>query len=173
MKKLVLAMCVGLGMSGAAYAADGVVQITGQINGNTCQVNGTANGTLATVNVTLPTVSKSALAVKGATAGTTPFVLNLSQCTGTTAKTLFELGSTVDQSTGNLVNQANGGAANVQVGLLNSSFQPINITNNSASQSVSIANNAATLNYYAQYVATGAASAGAVNTSVMFSMQYN
>ncbi|WP_199181049.1 fimbrial protein [Chromobacterium alticapitis] len=173
MKKLVLALCVGLGTSSAAFAADGVINITGQINGSTCQVNGTANGTLATVNVTLPTVSKSALATKGATAGTTPFVLNLTQCTGASAKTLFELGSTVDQTTGNLINQTTGGASNVQVGLLNSSFQPINITNNTNSQTVSISNNVATLNYYAQYVATGAATAGAVNTSVMFSMQYN
>ncbi|UGA40826.1 hypothetical protein JOS77_25345 [Chromobacterium haemolyticum] len=87
------------------------------------------------------------------------------------AVTHFEIGPTVDAATGNLKNA--GAATNVEVQLLNNTLQAINLANNTNSQIVPISSGTATLNYYAQYIATGgAAGAGAVNTSVQYSMTY-
>jgi major type 1 subunit fimbrin (pilin) len=173
MKTLTLALALGLGMPLAAYASDGTISISGQISNNTCQINGNTAGSPTVVSVVLPLVSRTALATAGQTAAPTPFNLNLTNCTGSTAQTLFEIGPTVNQTTGNLMNQAVGGAVNVEVGLLNNSFQAINVGSNANSQTVAITSSAATLRYYAQYVATGVAGAGSVATSVQFSMLYN
>jgi len=173
MKKLLIALGFGLCLPIAAYASDGTISISGQISNNTCQINGNTAGSPTVVTVVLPLVSRTALATAGQTAAPTPFTLNLTNCTGSTAQTLFELGPNVDQTTGNLINQAVGGAVNVEVGLLNNNFQSINVGSNANSQTVSITGAAATLRYYAQYVATGAAGAGSVATSVQFSLLYN
>ncbi|OHX14191.1 fimbrial protein [Chromobacterium sphagni] len=171
MKTLILALGLGLGLPIAAYASDGTINISGTISANTCQINGNAAGSPTVLSVVLPQVSKTALATAGQTAAPTPFTLNLTNCTGSTAQTLFELGTTVDQTTGNLINQ--GSAGNVEVGLLNNNFQPINVGPNTNSQTVSITTGTASLRYYAQYVATGVAIAGSVATSVQFSLLYN
>ncbi len=63
----------------------------------------------------------------------------------------------------------------MQIGLLNSDFSPIKAGFADASQNskvVTIASGSATLPYYAQYVATGAATAGAANSSVMYTIAY-
>jgi len=124
----------------------------------------------------LPTVSSSTLATAGQTAGRTPFSIALTNCTPNSGNvhTFFEAGPTTDTTTGNLILNA-GGASNVQIGLQNSDFTNITAGAADASQnskSVAIASGSATLNYYAQYIATGAATAGAANTSVMYTMAY-
>jgi major type 1 subunit fimbrin (pilin) len=112
----------------------------------------------------------------GRTAGTTPFAISLSNCSAgiNNASTYFEAGPTIDTVTGNLRNS--GDAANVQVSLLNGNSSKISLNGaagSQGSQAVAINNGNATLNYYAQYVANGAAAgAGSVSTSVTFSIQY-
>lgn len=165
-----------------AHAADGTITITGTITDTTCSINGTATGSAADKSVVLPTVSASSLATQGAVAGTsnpTDLTFNLTGCTGTATKAVarFENGSTVDQTNGYLKNQsATGAATNVEVRLLNASMQPINITtganNDIATNGAAITSGSAALQYFAQYYATGKAAAGALSTSVQYTMQY-
>lgn len=172
---------LGLASLGA-HAADGTITFTGTVSNTTCSINGNASGTPANLSVTLPTVSAGTLATAGAVAGTsgpTQMVLALSGCTGGATKAVanFENGSTVDQTTGNLTNQASSGAASkVEVQLLNASLLPINITTNSnndvANNGTAITSGSGNLKYFAQYYSTGAATPGAVSTSVQYTMQY-
>jgi major type 1 subunit fimbrin (pilin) len=166
----------------SARAADGTITITGVVTDTTCSINGKATGTSADVAVTLPSVTAGSLATTGAVAGTSDFgdiKLTLSGCTGAATKAVarFENGPTIDQSSGYLKNQAAATPANnVQVRLLNAKMQPINILTNAnndlAANGAAIATGAATLNYFAQYYATGKAAAGNVNTSVQYTMTY-
>ncbi|TCG06053.1 fimbrial protein [Paraburkholderia steynii] len=169
-------------LSAAAQAADGTITITGSVTDTTCSINGTASGTAADVAVVLPTVQAGSLAAAGATAGISnlgDIRLALSGCSGAATKAVarFENGPTVDQSSGYLTNQASASPAqNVQVRLLNANTQPINIltggNNTLASNGATITGGAATLNYFAQYYATGKAQPGNVNTSIQYTMQY-
>ncbi|KIA80519.1 fimbrial protein [Chromobacterium amazonense] len=172
MKQIVIAALIGLGVSSAAMASDGVINITGKIAAQTCTITGTTG---TNVNVALPQVGASALTTSGATAGATPFNIRLTSCPSglNNAQTRFEVGPNVDAQTGNLLNAVGAGnATNVEVQVLNNTFSQINLASNVGSQSVPISNGSATLSYYAQYYATGAATAGLVSTSVQYSMTY-
>ncbi|NPT53360.1 fimbrial protein [Paraburkholderia elongata] len=179
----VIAIATGslLGLASfGAHAADGTITITGSIADSTCSINGVASGTQANLTVPLQPVSSGSLSAAGATAGTSnqsDMQLKLTGCSGTATKAIarFENGSTVDQTSGNLLN-SNGTATNVQVRLLNAQMAPINIVtsanNVSGTNSATITGGAATVGYFAQYYATGKATAGTVNTTVQYSMQY-
>jgi major type 1 subunit fimbrin (pilin) len=167
-----------------AHAADGTITFTGTVSNTTCSINGVASGAPSDLSVALPEVSAGTLSTAGAVAGTsspTQMVLALSGCTGGATKAIanFENGPTVDQTTGNLANQTaagSGGAGNVEVRLLNASLLPINITtgtnNDIANDGATITSGSGNLKYFAQYYSTGAATPGAVNTSVQYTMQY-
>jgi major type 1 subunit fimbrin (pilin) len=188
MQKNILSIAAIISMSLLAFAsmnaraADGTITVNGTLTDSTCSINGVASGSPADVTATLPTVAAAALSSAGATAGTSnlgDIKLQLSGCTGTATKAVarFENGTTVDQSTGNLVNKASASpATNVQVRLLNANMQPISIltnaNNDAAANGATISSGNATLNYFAQYYATGAATPGSVATSVQYSMQY-
>nr|WKF59873.1 Major fimbrial subunit SMF-1 [Paraburkholderia busanensis] len=169
---------LGLASFGA-HAADGTITITGTVSDSTCSINGKATGTSADKSITLPTVSAGSLSAAGNVGGMsspTDLVLALSGCSGTATKAIarFENGPTVDQTSGYLNNS--GTATKVQVRLLNGQMQPINITTNAnndiSTNSATIAGGAANLKYFAQYYSTGVATAGTVNTSVQYTMQY-
>lgn len=187
MNKRILSAALALaGISGllsmSAHAADGTITINGTVTDTTCSINGVASGSPADVSVTLPTVPTGSLASAGAVAGTSnlgDITFTLSGCSGAATKAVahFENGPTVDQSSGYLLNKASASpATNVEVRLLNASMQPINVltgANNTVSTNgAAIASGSATLNYFAQYYATGAAQPGSVNTSVQYTMQY-
>ncbi|AIF46340.1 fimbrial protein [Dyella japonica] len=177
-----------------ASAADGTITFNGEVTDTTCTITGggAATGT-GNITVTLPTVSTSALAADGQTAGDTNFSLILgggANCTnGKTAALWIETTQTpaLDASTGALKNQTAGGAGNTQVRMVNpANSQPINlginalVTNgatviaSSNQPAATIASNTATLKYTAQYLAKGgAATAGTVSTYLTYSMQYN
>ncbi|MEC3768669.1 MULTISPECIES: fimbrial protein [Cupriavidus] len=177
--KLLAALIVAGTAMGAqsAHAVDGTITFNGNITAQTCKING--NGTtFSDFTVRLPTVSASTLKQLGDVAGQTPFNIALTDCTPDTGNvhTFFEAGPTTDATTGNLIVDA-GGATNVQIRLLNggTANTPIkagytNLSQNS--NAVALVNGAATLWYYAQYYATGQATAGAANSSVMYSISY-
>jgi len=165
----------------AAFAADGTITFNGTITGQTCTISGEGGNTNFTV--TLPTVSASALGTAGSTAGRTPFRIALTGCDPTTGNVAayFEPGATVDRTTGRLVNTAattetSTPARNVQIGVLNSSLGEIALGSAFSSQnspSVALASGAATLDYYAQYVAMGTgATAGPFTTTTTYSIVY-
>lgn len=158
-----------------AVAADGTITFTGSVSAQTCTINsGTKNFT-----VTLPTVSANALASAGQTAGRASFNIALTGCSAKsgTVHAFFEPGSTVDSSTGQLIVQSgDDSATNVEIGLLNDDLSVIRIGAADASQNskpVTIsATGDATLKFYAQYIATGAATAGTAQSSVMYTLVY-
>jgi major type 1 subunit fimbrin (pilin) len=187
MKRIIPALAiVAMGsmamMSMKAHAADGTITINGAVSDTTCSINGVATGTPANIAVTLPTVPAGALASAGSVAGTSnlgDIQLVLTGCSGAATKAVahFENGSTVDQSSGYLQNQSSiAPAKNIEVRLLNASMQPINIltgaNNDINTNGAAIVGGDATLNYFAQYFATGKAEAGSVATSVQYTMQY-
>ncbi|RUL78239.1 fimbrial protein [Dyella choica] len=176
-RSLPMALCIASTILAAssAMAADGTITFTGKVLDNSCTIAGGGGGT-ANFAVNLPNVNKTALASAGAFAGATPFQIQLSNCESTKVSTLFEMGPNVDVNTGDLKNTAPSGASNVQVRITNGDDDsPINIAQASqGSHKVDIDSTSkkAILKYYAKYIATGAASAGNVDTTVMYSMIY-
>jgi major type 1 subunit fimbrin (pilin) len=177
MKKILLvaAAAAGLASVAPAFAADGTITVTGNVVANTCRVAGTSG---ANVAVTLPSVQTISLAADGQTAATTPFQINVSACTpGTKALAFFEPTTAIDPTTNNLRNLASGGATNVQVRLLNSDLSQILLSGirgaQSSQQITTDSAGAGALNYFAQYFATGASTAGSVSTNVQYTMVYN
>lgn len=162
----------------AASAADGTITFNGKVTSKTCTVSTPAGKNFT---VTLPTVSTTSLAVAGAVAGRTPFSVSLTGCAAGNVATYFEPGATVDFNSGRLLNQASSNSAgNVQIQLLgsNSSFLPVLASGSGQTQTnsqwVQVASDgSANLNYYAEYYATAAASAGDVTSSVQYTLIYN
>ncbi len=110
---LALAVSTAAISSFSAQAADGTITFNGKVTDQTCTIS-TPGGKDFTV--TLPTVSASTLATQSATAGRTPFAINLTKCSKGQVATYFEPGATVDFNTGRLNNQAQTDAAtNVQI----------------------------------------------------------
>ncbi|MDG6894737.1 fimbrial protein [Volucribacter amazonae] len=180
MKKLVLATLItaSLGFSQLAGATQGTITFNGTITDATCKVKIGSEDTNGTV--TLPTVSKTVLNADGKTAGTTPFTITLSECSGlgtlTSAKPFFETNSDVNTTSGRLVNTlTTGNATNVEIQLLlDDASTAINIASSNqgiAAQPVT-SNQSQTYNFYAQYYATGASTAGDVTAKATYTIAY-
>lgn len=161
-----------LTLAGGAQAADGTIDFTGSVTGSTCTINGGATN----FSVALPPVSASTLQAAGSWAGRTPFQIKLTGCTPATGQVAayFESGETVDPQTGRLILDA-GGAENVQLALLNGSYQPIKAGAALGAQNspyVDIDSGNATLNYYVQYESNGGATVGPATSRVQYTMTY-
>lgn len=168
MKTLAIITTVMLSLAATSVqASDGSITVNGSLITNTCTVN---NGTGNNIIVNLPTLATSSLKNSGQTAGSTKFSILLSSCSATQAQTYFEAGPGI-ASDGNLLNS--GTASNVEVQLLNNQGNAINLSNNSGSQQVNIVAGAASLDYYAQYYATGQTGAGSVTSTVKYTVSYN
>ncbi|MGO1070660.1 fimbrial protein [Lysobacter sp. CA199] len=168
-------LAIALALPAAAQAVDGTIHIEGSVIAPTCVL--TNGPTPADIRVKLPAVAVSALNQSGQTAGRTPFVIRIADCDSTTAQiqTYFEPGPTVNTSTNNLTLEGGNNAGNVELQLLNADHSQILLGNPSGlqnSQAAAVSGGGADLRYYAQYVATGAATAGAANSSVTFTMIY-
>jgi len=186
-----IATAMGLPLS--SQASDGTITFTGAVTANTCTVSVNASGANATV--ALPTVSTSALtnAAAKTTAGGTFFNMAVSACTATpvadigglaptTVAIYFEAGPNVDEVTGGLINTVTG--SNVEVNLYNASaasivgtqIKPGTQTNQPLTQAIGTGG---TQWFYAGYSTAGtnglagaAATAGAVSTSITYSLIY-
>ncbi|GEN23773.1 fimbrial protein [Halomonas cupida] len=172
-------IAASLATSMGALASDGTIIITGQVTDSACQI--AVNGGDADASVVLPTVSTSSLAADGDVAGTTPIVMSLSGCPSTGHVRAYFEPQNVDVATGYLINNAKtGAAANVQVQVLNAiDGSAIDLRNNEGNNSVDFVDDgdgttgSATLNYAAQYIAVnGAASAGDVETALVYTLDY-
>ena len=172
----VLAGIALLAASSAAAARDGTIHFEGSVIAPTCVL--TNGPSPADIRVKLPAVAVSALSAAGEVAGRTPFIIRVADCDASTTQvqTFFEPGPTINTSSNNLTLQGGTGiAGNVQLQLLNADHSqvllgnPLGLQN---TQSVAVEGGGAALRYYAQYVATGAATAGSANSSVTFTMIY-
>ncbi len=144
---------------------------------STCEINGNDTSS-KDFTVNLPTLSTNALTKSGDTAGATSYHIALSKCTPVTstskASVFYEAGATVDPVDGRLI-VAPGGAQNVKLQINNSDGSQIKAgfsTDLQNSKAADISSGAATLYYQAEYYATGATTAGAANSSVVYSIDY-
>lgn len=173
MKKLALIAALSVVGIANVQAADGTITINGLVTDKTCNIVTPAGKDFT---VTLPTVFRQTLAKAGDVAGRTPFQIKLEDCSAGKVATYFEPGATVDFNTGRLINQAAAGAQNVDVQLLGDNNQVIPVLATGAqanSQWVDVVEGgSADLNYYAEYYATGASTAGEVTTSVQYTIIY-
>lgn len=164
----------------AAHAYDGQINFNGELVAQTCTIDVNGTVTPAAATVVLPTVSTGTLTAAGQTTGQTGFQINLANCTGPakSAASFFESGPTVDLASGNLKTQTGTGAAtNVQLQLVDGSngsaikagdsLQRLTTTHVAFDGSGN-----AKLPYAVQYYATGATTAGTVNSSVTYSIDY-
>lgn len=158
-------------------ASSGTITFSGSVNTETCAA--VVNNTNANATITLPAVPSSALGAAGATTGSTAFTINLTGCDAANTKTraFFEAGAAVNNA-GRLNNQATTGATNVELQLVDiaDNASPI-IAGDYASQSTSgttidASSGTGTLNYAVRYYATGAATSGAVSSTVTYSIIY-
>lgn len=182
--KAALLLLSGFTVFSQANAFDGQITFEGAVQDVTCIITGGEDGgpesTSGTFTINLPKVSTTALAGLGQRAGDTKFYLRLSgaQCTdGKTANVSFERAqSEIDSTTGfldNIVEKADGGSENVKIALLNKDKTDLNLNSAGNHQPVVIANNSARFDYWAQYYATGVATAGTVKGLVTYSIVYN
>jgi major type 1 subunit fimbrin (pilin) len=192
---LVAGITTAMALPLATQASDGTITFTGAVTANTCTVG--VNGGGANATVSLPTVGTSALtnAATKKTAAGTFFYMTLSACTATPLSDFggsapthvviyFEAGPNVNPVTGGLINAP--GGSNVEVNLYNASAAGTIVgsqitpgatvtagvvTTNSTPQAIA----SVTQYFYAGYStagAAGAATAGAVSTSVTYSLIY-
>jgi major type 1 subunit fimbrin (pilin) len=162
-------------MSASALAAsDNTINFQGEVTAETCSVS--VNGNDATPVVLLPTVSTTELNASGSTAGQTTFTVGVSGCTGdssatTKVSTVF-VGNNVSAS-GNLSNT--GTATNVEVQILDPQSAVVDLTSGytgSGDLTLQAGESAGSATYFAQYYATGTATAGTVAASLQYAVTY-
>lgn len=158
----------------SAFASSGTINITGKVEDAICNISATGNA--SGNSLVLPTVFKSELASEDATAGATGFQFALSGCPATGSVSAYFESTNVDPATGNLLNRSVSAttAENVQVQVLNADGQVIDLNTNTNNTAVALdAAGQASLSYSAQYVAKGgAASAGDVETQLVYTVRY-
>jgi major type 1 subunit fimbrin (pilin) len=164
----------------SSQASDGTITFTGAVTASTCtlKVNGTANNGTATV--ALPIVDTAALtnSAPKTTAGGTFFSIGgVGPAAPTQVSIYFEAGPNVDEVTGGLINTVTG--SNVEVNLYNASNATIVGTQimpgTPTNQPTALTVTGGTQWFYAGYSTAGAAAqatAGAVNTSITYSLIY-
>ncbi len=197
----VAGIATALALPLSSQASDGTITFTGAVTASTCVlvVNGGTAG-VGDATVALPVVGQSALDTSvqaKTTAAGTFFNIGLNSCTAasditlpgpthapSTVQVYFEAGPNVDQVTGGLINA--GGGSNVEVNLYNVSGATKVTTQimpgtsiQAPTQLISGLGSTTTTVlqwYYAGYSTAGrglAATVGAVNTSVTYSLIYN
>ncbi|WP_417330316.1 fimbrial protein [Halomonas cupida] len=172
-------IAASLATSMGTLASDGKITINGLVTDSSCSI--AVNGGSGEATVTLPTVSTSSLAAAGDVAGATPIVMQLTGCPSSGSVRAFFETDNVDVGTGYLVNNAVAGADNVEVQIVNGmDGSEINLGDNTGNDYVDFvstggesgAEGSATLNYAAQYVALDAATAGKVETALVYTLDY-
>lgn len=165
------------GLSATAFAAppqSAVINITGKVMETSCVLDSASTN----IDVKLPTINKDLLSAEQSSTGRTGFSMKVTGCAdGVKVSAAFVPDSNVD-AYGNLTNSAAGGASNVQVQLLDQSYNVININTDDATsqlaRAVTINGSApATLQYYAQYFSqAGSAGTGDVAAMANYQLTY-
>jgi major type 1 subunit fimbrin (pilin) len=173
---------VGVMTAGIASASDGTVNFVGSVIGESCNIDisqGQAvNGSGPNGLVTLPTLGISALPGEGSKAGSTSFLLLLSDCMpGATVRPFFE-SSNVNPSSGyllNTVSTTNGGSSGVELEILNVDNESIDLRTNPESVNFfrDVSDSGSTVfEYYVQYSAAANPTSGAVSSALTYTLQY-
>jgi major type 1 subunit fimbrin (pilin) len=186
-----IATAMALPLTG--QASDGTITFTGAVTASTCTLSVNGGSNAGTATVALPTVDTAALTSTGAgrTAAGTFFSVGVSACSAVAdigagpsapaqVSIYFEAGPNVDEATGGLINTISVAGSNVEVNLYNASgstivgtqIKPGTNTNQPAAQTIG---STGTQWFYAGYSTAGAgiaATAGAVSTSITYSLVY-
>lgn len=181
-----IALAMGLAVAGSASAASangGTMTFTGQLTDTTCTITGGAgtDGGQGDFVVKLGQVAANTLTAATQVANKTPFAVKIGgvgegTCMdGKIAKFTFDDSSpNLDASTGNMKNILTGEATNVQVQMLDGKDAVINLANGSyVGSAPAIVNNQSSINFAAQFYATGATTPGEVKTAVLYKVSYN
>ncbi|HHF5091310.1 TPA: fimbrial protein [Haemophilus influenzae] len=165
------------------YAADGRVTFEGEIlSDGTCKIDTDSQNR----TVTLPTVGKANLSLAGQTAAPVPFSITLKECNAADAQKANLLFSVSGATRGQIyLSNATGKGKAINVGIqivkADGTSTPINVDGNQAN-SEKAADTGKEQNgmviqprfdYFAHYYATGAATAGDVEATATFQVQYN
>ncbi|WP_130617566.1 fimbrial protein [Dyella amyloliquefaciens] len=173
---------VAIGSAAHASSNGGTITFTGAVTDETCTVTGGAgtDGGTGNFTVALDPVAASKLPSAGSFANKKPFQVIIGgqgqgSCQdGKVATMSFLASSPRVNPNGNLDNALTGQATNTQVQVLDATGTAIALNTGTWSvNSPAIANNTATIDFGAQYFATGAATPGLVSTSVIYAVTYN
>jgi len=183
MKKnaLIIAVLTLAGFTSAsALAADGEIAINGLVQDVTCAIDSSIGG--KDFNVGLPMQLTNALQGDGDVAGTTPFSITVGAsgtCPDSTKVAIVYDPSNpnINTVTGNLKNTVaagSGGAENIEIQILDAlnGDAPVKLHEGTATKDVEVAAGTASLDFKAQYRATGTATAGQVESSVAYSVTF-
>jgi major type 1 subunit fimbrin (pilin) len=166
-------------MTQTAMANKGTVTFDGAITSSTCDVNVNDQGKDATIK--LPTVSSTLLKQAGDVTGRTFIKFELTNCTVATtpahAKVFFTAGSTINTDGRLDIDKTVAGpASNVDLQILGTDQQPIDLTQDAENQSMApsaeILAGKAVMLYGVEYYATGASGVGKVKSSVGYEINY-
>ncbi|PCE27082.1 hypothetical protein BWP39_09865 [Paraburkholderia acidicola] len=169
-------LAYGMGGAHAATNSAGTVTFLGEIVETTCKVDTSSQN----LEVKLPKIASSQLPDSGSTAALTPFSLKLTGCTASKdpntavqVGVMFDASQNVNVNSGRLINTANP-KSNVEISILDADHKDILIGTGASSYRYvnTDANNGATLQYFAQYYATGKVLPGKVQTNVTYSIVY-
>jgi len=172
----IAALAMGVAASAQAADADGTITFKGEVVATSCKIDVGGSGA-ADATVTLPKVAANSLATAGSRIAEVPFNIvvggtGADACSASNVKAYFHNGANVNTA-GRLSNTAGAGqATNVDVVLMNEKRQDINLLDNTNSETIAVTSGSATIPLYGQYYATGAATAGLVDTSVEYSVIY-
>lgn len=90
-KLMLLAVAISMvGITNSAFAADGLITVSGKVINGTCTLKGSSNGAtgIANVNVLLDTVRNTDFGAANATTGEKPFTLTVTDGSGGTCDAL-------------------------------------------------------------------------------------
>jgi major type 1 subunit fimbrin (pilin) len=181
---LAFTLIAGLAAAGSAIAETngGTITFTGAVSDATCTVSGGSgtDGGSGNFSVSLDPVEATALATAGATANEKAFDVVIGgpgqgTCTDGKVATMSFLTTDrlVDPTTGALMNALSGEATMTQI-QLKDAVGVVNLADLAYSvDSPDVVNNTAIIPFSAQYLATGAATAGLVSTHVVYKVVYN
>ncbi|QEQ60745.1 type 1 fimbrial protein [Haemophilus influenzae biotype aegyptius] len=163
-----------------AYAADGRVTFQGEILGDgTCKIETDSQNR----TVTLPTVGKANLSRSGQTAAPVPFSITLKECSAVDAgksALLFKGRAAGQPYLPNATGQGKATNVGIQIVKADGTGTPIKVDGTEANREkapdTGKAQNGTVIqprfDYFARYYATGAATAGDVEATATFEVQY-
>lgn len=169
-----VASLVFLGAQQAKAISSNTITFQGEVTTETCSV--AINGNAASPVILMPTVSTRDLNAAGQTNGQTSFTVGVTGCTGdptmdTKISTVF-VGNSVS-SNGNLTNT--GTAKNVEVQIVSPDKNVVDLTRGytgSGDLTLKPGETSASVDYTAQYYATGAPTAGTVKAALQYAVTY-
>ncbi len=178
MKNILATFALFISAASMVNASSGKITFVGSIVEGGCSVSTLDSSQF---NIIMPAVSEERLRHSNKTAGRTPISINLAGCKGRSLNVHFDVVQSTDIKTGRLKNTSDSenSAKNVQIQLVNENGSPIKVESvrnenrKFNTQFVNVNRDSATLNYAAEYYATGAVSTGDIKSAALYTIVYH